>query len=132
MNKRLIYALLTILLVAVEVFIALFVHDNFVRPYLGDVIVVIVIYTFIRIFIPEGVRLLPLYIFIFATVIEVLQYFDYVKLLGLSNSRFFRTLLGTSFSFIDIICYAAGCLILAGFEVFLYIRKKHAEKSKKT
>ena len=36
------YFLLTILLFCTEVIIALFVHDNFIRPYFGDVLVVIV------------------------------------------------------------------------------------------
>ena len=53
MNKRVFYLLATIVLIAVEVLIALFVHDNFVRPYIGDVIVVVVIYCFVRIFVPE-------------------------------------------------------------------------------
>ena len=64
--KRLCYAITTSVLLVIEVLIALFVHDNFVRPYIGDVLVVIVIYTFVRIFIPEKCRLLPLWIFVFA------------------------------------------------------------------
>ena len=43
----------TVILLLTEVLIALYVHDAFVRPYIGDVLVVIVIYTFIRIFVPE-------------------------------------------------------------------------------
>lgn len=107
-----------ILLVAIEVLIALFVHDGFVRPYLGDVIVITVIYCFVRIIIPHGIRLLPLYIFLFATAIEVGQYFDYVTLLGLGNNKFFRILLGTSFSFVDIICYAVGGAICFAAQYF--------------
>ncbi len=45
-NKR--YLSAFFILLTIEVFIALFVHDNFIRPYIGDVLVVIVIYTFIR------------------------------------------------------------------------------------
>ena len=36
MNKRVFYLLATIVLIAVEVLIALFVHDNFLRPYILD------------------------------------------------------------------------------------------------
>jgi len=119
---RMIYLISFLLLVATEVFIALFVHDGFVRPYLGDVIVIAVIYCFVRIIIPHRIKLLPLYIFFFATTVEVGQYFDYVTLLSLSNIKFFRILLGTSFSFADIICYAMGGAICFAAEYF-YKRK---------
>ena len=73
--KRLCYVITTLVLLVIEVLIALFVHDNFVRPYIGDVLVVIAIYAFVRIFIPEKCRLLPLWIFVFAVFVEVLQLF---------------------------------------------------------
>lgn len=123
-RRQLLYLVLFLALVAVEVLIALFVHDGFVRPYVGDVIVVAVIYCFIRIFIPNGVRLLPLFVFIFAAAVEVAQYFNYADLLGLGNNTFFRILLGTSFSYIDIICYAVGAVICFGTEYIIYKSKK--------
>lgn len=110
-KARVIYLIIFLLLVFIEVLIALFVHDRIIRPYIGDVIVIAVIYCFIRVIIPRGAKLLPLYIFLFATAIEVGQYFDYVTLLGLDNIEFFRILLGTSFSFIDILCYAVGSVL---------------------
>lgn len=116
-KKRLIYLTVTILLLLVEIFIALFVHDNFIRPYIGDVLVVVVIYTFVRIFIPEKVRMLPLYIFIFAAFVETLQYFNIIELLGLGDNRFMSILIGSVFDIKDIICYGAGCLILGIYEI---------------
>ena len=120
MKKRMIYAMVTVLLLAIEVVIALFVHDNFIRPYIGDVLVVIVLYTFLRIWIPDRLRLLPLYIFLFAAGVEVLQYFQIVKLLGLEGNSFFRILIGSVFDVKDILCYAVGCLLLAGYQVLLF------------
>ena len=115
MNKRLKYTLITIILLTLEVIIALFIHDTIIRPYMGDVLVVVVLYTFIRIFLPEKYRLLPLYIFIFATFVEVLQYFHIVDLLGLSENRFFYILIGGTFDWKDIICYGTGCVLLFVF-----------------
>ncbi len=112
MNKRLIYGILTAILITVEVLIALFIHDSFVRPYVGDMLVVLVVYCLVRIFIPEGVRLLPLYVFLFAAMVEVLQYFHIVDVLGLGDSAFFRTLIGETFDIKDIVCYGLGCIIL--------------------
>lgn len=123
-NKRIIYAVITVILLAIEVLIALFVHDDFVRPYVGDVLVVMVIYTFIRIFIPERIRLLPGYILCFAVLVEVLQYFRIVEVLGLSDNRFFSVLIGSVYDIKDIICYAVGCvLIIAGQIVYKLCRK---------
>ena len=61
MKRRLVYIVATILLLCIEVIIALFVHDNFIRPYVGDILVVVVIYTFIRILIPDKIRILSIY-----------------------------------------------------------------------
>lgn len=116
-RKRLIYAAITLILLVTEVLIALFVHDAFIRPYIGDVLVVVVIYTFIRIFIPEKCRLLPFFVFLFAAGVEALQYFEIVELLGLGNNRFFRILIGSVFDFNDILCYGVGCLLLGVYEV---------------
>ena len=128
MRKRIPYLTATILLFAVEVFIALFVHDSFVRPFIGDVLVVILIYTFIRIFIPEKVRLLPLYVFVFAAAVEILQYFRIVEVLGLQDNVIMSTVIGTSFDIRDILCYFVGCVFCGVWEVIRYKREKAEPK----
>lgn len=122
-SKRLIYAILFLLLLLTEVCIALFVHDGFVRPYLGDVLVTVLICAFVRMFIPKGVRLLPLYVFLFAAAVEFGQYFEMVKLLGLENSPFFSVLLGTAFSVYDLLCYAVGCALFVGIDWLIKINR---------
>lgn len=116
MKKRLVYLLATIILLITEVLIALYVHDDFIRPYVGDALVVIVIYTFVRILIPEKGRLLPLFIFIFAVVVEILQGIHIVNILGVADNRFLRTLIGDSFDIKDILCYGVGCILLWLYE----------------
>lgn len=112
MKKRILYAVATLLLLFIEVIIALYVHDDFIRPYIGDVLVVIVIYTFIRIIVPEKCKLLPLYIFILATGVELLQLANIVEILGVEDNRFLKILIGSVFDIKDIVCYAVGCVIL--------------------
>lgn len=104
------------MLLLTEIIIALFVHDNFVRPYIGDILVTVFLCCFCRIVIPKGVPLLPLYVFIFAALVETAQYFDVVKLLSLENNAFISTIIGRTFSFIDLLCYAVGCLLFAATE----------------
>ena len=129
MNKRLIYGILTAILITAEVLIALFIHDSFVRPYVGDMLVVVVVYCLVRIFIPEGVRLLLLYVFIFAAVVEVLQYFHIVDVIGLGDSAFFRTLIGGTFDIKDIVCYGLGCIML-GLCEWIKIRQASSKDKK--
>lgn len=108
-NPRIVYAVCFVVILITEILIALFVKDSFIRPYGGDILVAVLICCFVRIFLPTGVRLLPVWVFLFSLAVEVAQYFDFVSLLGLGDITFFCILLGTSFSFIDIICYAVGC-----------------------
>lgn len=112
MKKRIIYLILTILLLAIEVFIALFVHDRFIRPYVGDVLVMMVLYTFVRIFVPERIKALPTYLFGFAALVEIAQYFRIVERLGLEDNRFFSVLIGSVFDIKDIVCYAVGMILI--------------------
>ena len=122
MKKRLIFLVVFISLFFVEVLIALYVHDDFVRPYVGDMIVTVVVWSFVRIIFPDKFRLMSLYVMIFAILVEVGQYFNYTDLLGITNP-ILVTMMGTSFSWADIACYAVGCIV-AAIADFITIRKK--------
>lgn len=114
MKKRAVYALAFVLLTAIEVLIALFINDSFIRPYLGDVIVVWVVFCFVQIFLCNKVNpyVTAIGVFLFACLVEILQGIKIVELLGLAHIPFFRTLIGTQFDIKDIICYGAGTAIL--------------------
>jgi hypothetical protein len=116
-SKRAYYAIAFFILLIVEIVIAIYVHDNFIRPYIGDVLVVGVVYLFVRIFVPDGVKLMPLYVFIFAALVEVLQYFQLISLLGLQENTFARILIGTTFDVKDLFCYFIGFIIILVLEL---------------
>lgn len=122
-KARITYLAAFCVILILEICIALFVRDNFIRPYGGDILVTVLICCFIRIFLPEGIKRLPLYVFRFALVVEIGQYFDFVSLIGLGNIRFFRILLGSTFSFGDILCYGIGCFLFAAAEALISVRK---------
>ena len=109
-NSKLIYAGLFFAVFILEVLIALFVNDSFIRPFGGDILVTILLCLFLRTFFPVKTKLLPVYVFLFAVAVEICQYFDIVKLLGFENNVLISTLVGRSYSFVDIICYAVGCI----------------------
>lgn len=103
---------LTAVLLLIEVVIALFVKDRFIRPYLGDVLVVILIYCFVKSFIKISVYKAALGVLLFAFTIEILQYCSLVEKLKLQHNTVAKTVIGTSFSWEDILAYIAGILIV--------------------
>jgi hypothetical protein len=104
------------MLLIVEVVIALWVHDEIIRPYIGDILVVILIYFVVHTVSSKNIRLLPMFIFIFAASVELFQYFKIVEILGLENNMFARVIIGSTFDIKDIICYGVGCLLLLIFQ----------------
>src|SRR3954467_13055417 len=80
------YFILALFLLLIEVLIALFLHDGIIRPYIGDFLVVILIYCFIRSFISARVLPTAIGVLIFAYAIESLQYLDLIGRLGLRES----------------------------------------------
>lgn len=104
---------LAILIFIIEILIALYVHDKIIRPYIGDVLVVIMIYCFIKSFLKLPVFSVAVFVLLFSFSIEFLQYLQIVEKLGLQNSTIAKTVIGTSFAWIDIFCYIAGiCIVL--------------------
>lgn len=108
-NKN--YFSLTIALFAIEVLIALFVHDTIIRPYIGDVLVVILIYCFIKSFLKLPVLAVAVFVLLFSFAIEYLQHLNIIEKLGLQESKIARTIIGTSFAWIDLVCYIVGIII---------------------
>jgi len=106
------YFFLTVLLFVIEVLIALYVHDKIVRPYIGDMLVVLLIYCFVRTFFKLPVMPTAIGVLIFSYVVETLQYFKIVEVLGLQDSAFFRTVIGTSFVWMDLVMYTLGIMLV--------------------
>ena len=104
-----------ILLIAI-VAIALFVPGGFIRNHFGDILIVIFIHCFIKSFIRNRLKFLPLYIFIFATLVEIGQYFGLVYMLGLGDSQLARIIIGATFDVWDIVMYFIGCTLVFEFE----------------
>lgn len=124
-NKRYFFAALGLFLV--ELFIALYVTDRFVRPFVGDALVVALVYCFVRIFTNFDYLKTAFGVLLFAFTIEILQYFDYVRLLGLENNRILSAALGRTFEFLDFIAYFAGFLLIIAIEFFLEKRLNSSE-----
>ncbi|MEW5675251.1 DUF2809 domain-containing protein [Flavobacterium enshiense] len=121
-NKN--YLALTFLLFVIEILIALYIHDDFIRPYLGDVLVVILIYCFVKSFFKIPVFNAAVAVLVFSYFIEMLQYFNFVTKLGLEKNKIAKIVLGSSFEWLDIIAYTVGFFILLLLEKRKFIFKE--------
>ena len=117
------YFILSVVLFFVEIAIAAFVHDGFVRPYLGDFFVVILIYCFVQAFFPFPVWKTALGVLLFAFLIEWTQYLRLINRLDLNNIKIARLILGSSFEWVDMLVYTLGIVsILLGEKYFAKCR----------
>ena len=101
-----------VLLFIIEVLIALFVNDRLISPYVGDFLVVILIYCFIRSFFNLPVMVIAATVLLFACAVETAQYFNFARLLGLHNNGFPKIILGNSFEWLDVSIYALGVVVV--------------------
>ena len=114
-NRRKNYLLGFFSLLIIEIFIAIFIKDDFIRPYLGDFLVVIMLYCLLM-----GISRFAIYkslfiVLVFSFTIEFLQLIDIAKLLQYQPPKPIMIILGNSFSVWDLVAYLLGllsCLII--------------------
>ena len=120
------YLLLALALFAVEAGIACFVHDAIIRPYIGDFLAVIFLYCLLRSFLAfRAVPLLRLALAL-ACLIEFGQYFQLLSYLGLQHMRLARVVFGSTFSWLDLLTYAAGAAAVLALETRRGLRHQQA------
>jgi Protein of unknown function (DUF2809) len=110
------YFYLTLMLLVIEVTIAVFIQDRFIRPFVGDVLVVILIYCLLKSFLRLNATKVAISVLVFAFVVEILQYFNLVDLLGLRTNRIATIVLGSTFDWLDLLAYTIGISIVACVE----------------
>ncbi len=104
MKKRLICTGIFAAVLGIEILIALFVHDSFIRPYFGDVLAVICVYFFARTILPEKPRYLSVFVTAFAFLVELVQLTPLSEVLPSPLS----VIVGGTFDFKDLACYLVG------------------------
>ncbi len=105
------YFIITILIFIIEVLIAKYA-SGWIRNYLGDMLVVILVYTSVRSFIKVNRNFAIIATFIFACSVEISQYFKLAEILGFTKGSIAYIILGNTFSVEDLLCYALGCLLI--------------------
>ncbi|ARN71379.1 hypothetical protein BST91_06870 [Nonlabens tegetincola] len=112
-----IHIILAIFSFALMVIIERFINDSFIRPYMGDVIVAIFIYCLFKIFFSWSARSTAIISLTFCYLVEILQYINIISILNLEKYHLARIIIGTSFSWYDILCYTTGVLIIVSIDL---------------
>ena len=116
-RTKLAFLTAAVLILAAEIYIAICVKGSFVRHYAGDVLAVILLYALARAIFSAPPLNLPLKIFAFAAALELAQYLGAVQILGIEN-KILKIMIGGTFDFADLLCYAAGCVLAGMYEKF--------------
>jgi hypothetical protein len=106
--RRRTYAAFALGLLAIEVLIALFVRDTFIRPYVGDALAVAFVYCALRAALPLAMWQALAVSLCIAFAIEIAQYFHVLDRLGLADNAIARTVFGYGFELMDFLAYIAG------------------------
>ncbi len=124
------YFILSILLFIIEVLIALFAHDEFIRPYVGDLLVVVLLYCLVKSFLNWSTSTTAVWVLLLSYLIETLQFFNIVQHLGLSGSKIANIIIGTYFTWFDILAYTLGILLVLAIEKLKLSRAKVQQEDK--
>jgi hypothetical protein len=103
-------------------------HDAVIRPYGGDFLVVILLYCLVRSLMDVPVIRAALGVLVFSYLIEFLQYLHLADRLGFTGPSIMRTILGSYFTWDDILAYTLGILTVLGLEWLVWFSQKRPEK----
>ncbi len=125
MLSRTHYIIGTLLFFVVEVCIAAFFHDQFIRPVFGDYLVVFLVYCFVQsLLVSKNYIRVSIGVLLFAYLVEILQYVNLIGLLGLKHNTFTRLTLGSSFEWADMLAYTLGVITFMGIEFLMATKQK--------
>ncbi len=110
------YAVLAAIMLILEVGIALFVRDRWIRPHGGDVLAVILVYLAVRAVTRWSVGTSVTVALGVAIAVELGQYVGILRMVGLEHVAVVRVVMGTGFDPADFMSYGIGGLIVVVVE----------------
>lgn len=117
------YAVLAVVVLAIEVLIARHAHDAIVRPLVGDALAVVLVYAALRAVTRLGVRAAALLALGVAFAVEAAQGLRLLERLGIPPRGVLGVVVGSTFDPRDLLAYAAGALGVLVVEVVLARRR---------
>ena len=125
MNRRIVYIFTSLIsFISCALIVAFFEGNLLIRGFVGDVIVIILLYAFIKSFVDVNTKKISIFLFFLSWFIEISQYFKFIEFLGLSNYKIARVVLGTTFDSKDLIAYTIGVIVIYLFDSKLITKIK--------
>ena len=122
-KQRLVYLAAFGLLLTAEICIGRFCPPGFVRNYVGDILVTVLLCCLCRVIWPRFSPVLP--VLALSWSVESLQALKLTERLHLQGTVV-ATALGSTFDWMDLLCYGAGCLLFAAVD--LIWRKQYGKR----
>lgn len=105
-----------------EIIIGKFADSSgWIRCYAGDILIMPLMYFFIRVFTDLLKKSLPVLLLLFAFLVEFLQNMDICGFLGIDKKSLLAVIIGTKGDLKDIICYIIGTVFVY---VILFIKRR--------
>ena len=92
------------------------------RGFIGDIIIILLIYFFIKSFYDFQPVKLTIFILLLAFTTEFLQYLNFISILGLEQNIFAQLIIGAVFDPLDLIAYTIGAITAYGFDIKCLLR----------
>jgi len=125
MNRRIVYIFTSLMsFISCALIVTFFEGNLLIRGFIGDVIVIILLYAFIKSFVDVNTKKISIFLFFLSWFIEISQYFKFIEFLGLSNYKIARVVLGTTFDSKDLIAYTIGVTVIYLFDSKLITKIK--------
>lgn len=83
-------------------------RDRFIRPFLGDVLVVVLLYAACRTILKSASVKVVLGVVLFAFLVEIAQYFQLSEKLNLADQSIGQIILGSTYDPLDLLAYFIG------------------------
>jgi hypothetical protein len=109
-------------LLALEVLIALYLHDKIIRPYVGDVLAPVFLYCLVRSIFVASPKRAAAWVLAISFLLEFLQYIHFLEILGWQHIRWVRIVLGNHFEWADLLAYTGGVALVLWAEQLLQAR----------
>lgn len=106
------YFLWFLILFIVEVCIAFFIKEGFIRHTFGDVLVVIMLYCLIKSFVKAKPIYIAITVLIVSFGIEFLQLTHILQWLHIENNKTLKSILGNTFDINDFLAYLFGLIVV--------------------
>lgn len=121
------YAIPALILFIIEIIIAVFVNDRFIRPFGGDFLVVIFLYCFVLSFWRIDPWKVALGVGVFSFLIEFMQLLGFLSFMGWENSKLAILIFGIRFQAMDLLMYTLGLIVAWGLDK-IFIRDLAKDK----